>query len=58
VSQVASRRSRWIGWVLVALAVFLLLLTLGLAFTSYGIIAAVLAAPCLALGIFQLTRDE
>jgi hypothetical protein len=43
--------------VLIGLAVVLFLLTLGLAFTSYGEIAALLAAVCLGFGVVLVTRD-
>jgi hypothetical protein len=58
VSLVDGRRRRYAGSVLIAVTVLLFLLTLGLAFTIYAYLAAVLAMLCLALGVVLLARNS
>jgi drug/metabolite transporter (DMT)-like permease len=58
VSLADGRRRRYVGAALIVLAVLLLLLTLGLAFTMYAYLAAVLAVLCLALGTVLLVRKS
>jgi hypothetical protein len=58
VSLVDGRRRRRVGAALIALAVLLFLLTLGLAFTIYAYLAGVLAILCLALGLVLLVRKS
>jgi hypothetical protein len=45
-----------IGGFFIALGVLLFLLTLGLAFTTYGIIAAFLGVASFSVGIWMLAR--
>jgi FlaG/FlaF family flagellin (archaellin) len=55
-SLVAGRRHRIAGSLLIAVAVLLIALTLGLAFTIYAYVAGAFALLCAALGAFLLAR--
>ncbi len=44
------------AWFLIALGVVLLVLTLGLAFTIYGIVAGFLGVASFAVGVWLLAR--
>lgn len=45
-----------VAWFLIGLGVVLFLLTLGLAFTTYGIVAAFLGVASFAVGVWLLAR--